>query len=258
MNSEISSSKRHELKEAGEAYKAAADLAPLCSTRRLRYIDFQVRTGAVAEAKKELGELTTKAPYYIPAAVYAMKLAFNERRYDDCAGIAQGILVRDGSNYDALVQSGILKFARKDLDGAIAVLEPAGFDYPRSAEIKYELGLVRLQKGEIGRAEERLAQAVQLDPTYSPAVLILADLQIQRGEAYAAIDALTRLLQARPQLAGAYVLLARAHQAIWNPDQAVAALRQAEQLSPKDPEVPYLIGMVLTGQGKKRRGAPGV
>ncbi|MGC8991917.1 MAG: tetratricopeptide repeat protein, partial [Verrucomicrobiia bacterium] len=51
-----------DLKQVEAYYKAGADLEPARSNRRLRYADFKLQTGAVAEAKKLLEETVEKAP----------------------------------------------------------------------------------------------------------------------------------------------------------------------------------------------------
>ena len=241
---------RHELKESGAAYKSAADLSPLRSTRRIRYIEFEIGNGAAADGKKQLEELNEKAPDFVPGLVYAMRYAFEERRFDDCAAAIQKVLTRDSRNLEALVQSGTLDMAKRDAAAAITVLERAEGIYARSPEIKYELALAHIERGESSRAETSLQQAVRLAPNYDPAVLLLADMGIRKGEPDPAIDSLTRLIQARPQQVRAYLLLARAYQAKKSPEQAIAILRKVQSLDPKDPQIPYLIGMALSGQGK--------
>ena len=53
---------RNDLKEADQAFKTAADLAPPRSPMRLRYADFLIKTGADAEAKNILEEISRKRP----------------------------------------------------------------------------------------------------------------------------------------------------------------------------------------------------
>src|SRR5262249_55092512 len=60
---------RNDLKSAEQAFKIAAELAPLRSPIRLRYVDFKLRTGAAAEAKTFLEAITQQAPDYLPPRV---------------------------------------------------------------------------------------------------------------------------------------------------------------------------------------------
>src|ERR1039457_3076981 len=127
---------RHDLKKADQALKSAADNAPLRSTRRLRYAEFKAETGAASEARKILDEMTGKAPDYIPAWVLAMRLAFDERWYDDCDAAIKRILARDNGNYEALLQRGNLKLARGDAAGAGEEIEHPHRGFGRGAQLQ--------------------------------------------------------------------------------------------------------------------------
>ena len=104
---------RRDLKQADEDFKQAAELSPLRSRRRLRYVDFELATHATEEAKKTLAEINLKAPDYIPAWVYVMNLAYDERRYEDCATAVQTILARDPRNFDAMMARNLEDGARR-------------------------------------------------------------------------------------------------------------------------------------------------
>ena len=99
---------RKDIKAADEAFKTAVDLSPLRSAARLRYAAFKLRTGAPAEAKALLEEITARNPDYLPARVFSMKIACSEKRDDDCAARVGNVLAQDSTNYDAVFQDGLL------------------------------------------------------------------------------------------------------------------------------------------------------
>jgi|CZKI01.1.fsa_nt_gi tetratricopeptide (TPR) repeat protein len=239
---------RHDLKKADQALKSAADNAPLRSTRRLRYAEFKAETGAASEARKILDEMTGKAPDYIPAWVLAMRLAFDERRYDDCDAAIKRILARDNGNYEALLQRGNLKLARGDAAGAVEELEHLDRAYGRVAQLKYRLALAYLRKGDNAKAENSLYQAIQIAPDYDAAQLLMAELNLRKGNPIAAVDTLAQIIKARPQVERAYLLLARAYLAEKSPDRALAVYHRLEEVAPKDPQVPFLIGMLQVSE----------
>ena len=74
--------RRHDLRQAEQALKSAADNAPIRSMRRLRYAEFKLEAGESSEAKKILDGMTGKAPDYIPTWVLVVNLPFDKRRYD--------------------------------------------------------------------------------------------------------------------------------------------------------------------------------
>jgi tetratricopeptide (TPR) repeat protein len=59
------------------------------------------------------------------------------------------------------------------------------------------------------------------------------------------------LIKERPQTAQAHYLLASAYLAQRNTEQALAVYRQMTELFPKDPQPPFLLGGILSAQGKQ-------
>ena len=114
---------RNEVKEAGQAFKTAADLAPERSPARLRYADFLIKTGAGAEAKSFLEEMNRKAPDYLPPRVFLMKIACAEHQDEDCITRVQNVLSQDPINFDALFIDGMLSLSKGEAAKAIRVFE---------------------------------------------------------------------------------------------------------------------------------------
>ncbi|MGH7995456.1 MAG: tetratricopeptide repeat protein, partial [Opitutaceae bacterium] len=229
--------------DAGEAYRRAAELAPLRSAARIRYIQFRMESGQPAGARKDLAALTRKAPDYIPGWVFAMRLAFSQRRYGECANAIRQILYRDGGNYDALTEQGALKLAQGDAAGAIAKLKDAEGLYPHSPEIMYLLARAYLSANDPARASDRLHAALLLAPHFPQAVVLLADIDLRRGADEDAVSALAALLKTT-RYAPAYPLLARGYLAEKNPREALATYREMAEALPKDPEPYFLAGTV--------------
>src|SRR5262249_52405342 len=86
---------RNDLKAAGEQFKAAADLSPPRSPMRLSYADFLFKTGRRPEAEKQLEEIASKFPEYLPPRVGLMKIACAEIQDDNCIARVQNILAQD-------------------------------------------------------------------------------------------------------------------------------------------------------------------
>ena len=246
---------RKDLKEADQELKTASDLSPLHSFRRLRYVDFKLRTGAVAEAKTILEEIAAKAPEYLLPSVYLMKLACRERRDEDCAARIQGTLAQDVTNYDALLFRGELDLAKNEPAKAVREFEQLSKDYPRSPQVQYLLAVAFLRNSEDAKAVENaansLASAVSIDPRFDEATLLLAELRIRKGQYAVAIESLVEVIKERPQLRQAHLLLASAHLAQQNQDQALATYREMQELFPQDPQPPFLIGLIQLGKGQQ-------
>jgi tetratricopeptide (TPR) repeat protein len=246
-------STRKDVKQTENALKTAADLAPIRSSTRLKYIDFKIRDGNEDEAQKMLREITRQAPDYMPAWTQLMRLTFAERKFDECKIVIDTILARDNNNYEALSQSAELALAQHDAPKALGVLERMDGLFKNSAvlsaAIKYQLALALLANRETSKAIARLNDALNLNRNYSPAVLLLAELDIRTGNPRNAVSLLSPLIKSEPTNARAYVLLAQARLAQQQREEAVEVYRQMALIFPKNPEIPLQIGIVheMTG-----------
>src|SRR5262245_16711573 len=254
---------RNDLKEADQAFKTAVELAPPRSPARLRYVDFLLKTGANAEAKKILEETNQKHPDYLPPRVVLMKMACAERRDDDCATRVKNVLSQDSINYDALFQDGILNLTKGDAIAAIRDFEYLSSAYRQNPLVRYQLALAYLlyssskdlsdanRRNAVEAAENRLNEAVGLEPHFDQAAMLLAELKIRNGNHAAAVELLEPVTKERPQVAQAQYLLATAYLAQQKGDQVLAVYRRMTELFPNDPRPSFLIGSVLLGQGKQ-------
>jgi tetratricopeptide (TPR) repeat protein len=240
---------RGDIKNAGIEFKKAADLAPPRSSRRMRYIEFEAQNGALDAAKKGLDEMNLQTPDYFPPWIFGMKLAYQERRFDDASVIAGKILLRDPVNYDALLESGLLKTNKGDTAGAIKDLKLADRVYNHTPDVMYALAVAYVKMGDTANAESCLNEALVLAPNFDEASLRLADLDIGKGNLNGAVSRLSALVKLHPKNVRAYLLLARAYQAEKKPDQALAVYNQAVAEFPKDPLVPYSMGVLLNQNG---------
>src|SRR6516165_8458536 len=193
---------RNDLKEADQAFKTAVELAPPRSPARLRYVDFLLKTGAGAEAKKLLEETNQKHPDYLPPRVALMKMVCAERQDDDCVARVKNVLSQDSINYDALYQDGILNLSKGDATSAIRDFEFLSNAYRQNPLVRYQLALAYLlysaskdlsepnRRNAVEAAESRLNEAVSLQPRFDKAVMLLAELKIRKGNPAAAVELL--------------------------------------------------------------------
>src|SRR5215470_11933628 len=254
---------RNDLKEADQTFKTAVELAPPRSPARLRYVDFLLRTGASAEAKKLLEETNQKHPDYLPPRVVLMKMVCAERQDDDCVARLKNVLSQDSINYDALYQDGLLNLAKGDAVAAIREFEYLSNAYRQNPLVRYQLALAYLlysnskdlseanRRNAVDAAESRLNEAEGLEPRFDQAAMLLAELKIRKGSPAAAVELLEPVTKERPQIAQAQYLLATAYLALGKSDQALAVYRHMTELFPKDPQPSFLIGSVLLGQGQR-------
>jgi tetratricopeptide (TPR) repeat protein len=254
---------RNDLKEADQAFKTAVELSPPRSPARMRYVDFLIRTGAGAEAKKILEETNQKLPDYLPPRVVLMKMACAENQEDDCVARVKNVLSQDSINYDALYQDGILNLKKGDALAAIRDFEYLSNAYRQNPVVRYQLALAYLlysnskdlsaenRRKAVEGAESRLNEAVALQPQFAQAAMVLAELKLRKGNPAAAVELLEPVTKEQPQVPQAQYLLATAYLMHQKTDQALAIYRSMTESFPNDLRPSFLMGSVLLAQGKQ-------
>jgi tetratricopeptide (TPR) repeat protein len=235
---------RNDLKQGGQNFQMAAQLAPLRSNVRLKYAEFQSETHNLEGAQKTLEEITSGAPDYIPAWTTLMKLFFAERKLDECDNVIHTILARDPSNLEAMVEEGNISLVKGDAARAVAQFEQVDSLAKNNPDVKHQLAEAYLMAGERSKASASLEQAIAINPNYAPAITLLAELNLRSGNSAAAVSGLTQLLQKNPENAQAHMLLANAYLAQQRPDDALAVYETMQKSFPSNPQVPLLIGLV--------------
>jgi tetratricopeptide (TPR) repeat protein len=254
---------RNDLREADQALKTAAELAPPRAPVSMRYVDFKLRTGDTAGAKAILEEMTRKSPDYLPPRVYLMKMACAENNKDEgCATLVKNVLGQDGANFDALFLSGSRHLVEGNAEMAVREFEQLASLYGNNPQVRYQLARAYLlyangnnavkSRELLDAAERNLSQAIELNPKADPAILLLAELKLKKGNAAAAADLLLPLTKERPQLAQAQSLLASVYLTQNKPNEALAVYRQMTELFPKDPQPSFLTGVMLLSQRQQQ------
>jgi tetratricopeptide (TPR) repeat protein len=251
----------NDIKAADQELKTAADLVPANSPMRMRYADFKLRTGAAAEAKAMLEDINKQLPEYLPPRVALLKIVCAEQQKEDCAARVQNILTQDPANFEAVYQDAIINATKGDTSKAIRELEFLSNSFPRNALVRYQLASAYLLsainasetnvRNATESAENRVTEAVKLDPRLEPAVLLFAELKIRKGSAATAIEPLKDLIKEGPKSAQAYYLLGSAYLAQRQNAEAALTYQQMETLFPKDPQPSFLLGNVLLAQGQQ-------
>ena len=241
---------REDLTNADRSFKTSADLSPLKSSRRLKYAEFKLRNGQVEEARKILGEITGKAPDYLPAMNFLAEIFFVERKYESCAELLQKTLTRDGANYDALLLRGRLKSAQNEPAKAVGEFEKMAALYPQTPQVQFELAAAYRRNNDRAKAESALTQALSLDPNYIDASILMAQISTDRGDASSAIALLRALLKKNDRVPRAYLLLADACNMRGANDDVLAVFNQMAAAFPKSPEPGFLAGLALQRAGK--------
>src|SRR5215475_1369666 len=230
-------------KQAGEELKKAAELAPIRSLERLKYAAFTAATGDAGETRRIATEMTKQAPDYLPGWTLLAELAFKDKKYDEALSLLENVFSRDPEYVDGRRLQGNVLLAKGDMEKAVELLERLDQTYPNSPLLKYQLAQAYVQDHNMGQATLALDQAVSISPNYDDAVLLLGQINVATGHGEKVIEPLNRLLQRKPDLKSAALVLAAAYGSRDQLDDAVAVLENQAKLAPNDPQLQIALGL---------------
>jgi tetratricopeptide (TPR) repeat protein len=234
---------RKDFKQAGEEYRKAADLAPVRSIERFKYVEFKWGMGDADEVRRVATEMTKQVPDYLPGWIWLAELAYKDKKYDEALSLLENVFGRDAEYLEGLRLQGDVLRAKGDTKKAVAVLEQLDHTSPGVPLIKYKLAGAYLQNNNINQATVMLDQAVSINPNYDDAVLLLAQINAATGHPDKVIEPLNRLLQRRPNLRSAALTLAAAYGSLDRFDDALAVLQNQAKLAPNDPQLQIVLGL---------------
>jgi tetratricopeptide (TPR) repeat protein len=145
------------------------------------------------------------------------------------------------NNIEANYKLGRLLLARDQVDDSIAILEKAKSEIPASVVFLPLLGDAYLKKGNAEKAEENYLQALAAQKDNPDAVLGLAKVSQNRGDARAALGYLTRARELTGNSPELLYKVGVAALALGAFDDAQTDLAQAAKLKPNEPA--YLIAL---------------
>ena len=232
-------------KQAGEELKKAAELAPIRSLERLKYVAFTSATGDTGETRRIATEMTRQAPDYLPGWTLLAELALKDKKYDEALSLLENVFSRDPQYIDGRRLESDVLLAKGETKKAVEVLERLDQAYPDAPLIKYQLACAYLKNNSPNQAKVALDQAISINPNYDDAILRLAEINLRSGHGETVIEPITNLLRKRPDLRSAAFLLAAAYGSLDRFDDAEAVVRDQVRLAPQDPQPHTALGLIL-------------
>ena len=234
-----------DLKQAGEEFKRAADLAPVRSIERLKYAVFKSGAGDTEEVRRISTDITRQAPDYLPAWCLLAELAYKDKKYDEALSLLENVFGRDGEFIDGRRLESDVLLAKGDTKKGVEVLERLDQTYPDVPLIKYQLARAYLQNNNTNQATVALDQAISISPNYDDAIVLRAGINVNAGHSEMVIEPLIGLLKKRPDLRSAALLLTAAYSSLNRFDDAAAVMGEQARLSPGDPQAEMVLGLIF-------------
>mgnify|MGYP003667343233 FL=1 len=139
------------------------------------------------------------------------------------------------------------------VDEGIALLEQVAQLQPASASARIRLGTGLILGGENAAANEQLETALELDPQFQQAGVLLILSHLQAQDYTGAIDAAKNYQQRHPGNAMSYNLLGRAYLENDQAQDARKAFEKAIDVSPGDPSASHQLAKMAEAEGQAAR-----
>jgi tetratricopeptide (TPR) repeat protein len=183
-------------------------------------------------------------------------MAYADRDIEPCLRALEKVLARQPMHVEALVLRTRAKLAAGRVDEAIEDAETLVTRVPRAGGPRYELALAHLRKGEIEHALANLEKAAAISPDLVQASLLQAEILIRQRKSAEAVPVLEALIERRPNLVRAYLLLGSAYRGAAMQGKALEVYRRLDALAPGNEQLQYLIGLTYEEQGQLENAVP--
>ena len=242
----------------------AAGLERYSWSVRLRLLEFECalangRKDQAAAALIETERLVSTASWrYTDAddlvALGYMALALGA----DAKAVQEGFFERARKNYsnrpDGFLAAGRLALAKGDVAFAAELLTPAAKDFPDNPDILFSLSEA-LRTADREQATTLLQKTLEINPSHAPALVRIAEQQID-GEDYAdAGTTIQKLLAVNPNHEEAHGLQSVIHHVRNDLEAAATSRAAALKFSATNPKVDHLIGRKLSQKYRFVEGA---
>ena len=238
----------------------AAELSPPRSVARVRYAAFLADLGETEAATKLLMEQIEKAPDYVPAIVALAGIEARLGKHEEAIAHLDTVIKMDSLNYDAQMAKVNSLLAQEKIEPATELLKRLNADFAtglrvQSFAIKLKLAQVLAQQGDLPGAGLQAEQAIEILPESAEAIVLLAQINLSSGvaggeeKALAAQRSLEALLEKRPGLLEAELLLTQAYKVRGSFDKAADVFKQQIKRDATNAVPHFELGVTLREQG---------
>lgn len=169
-------------------FETARRIQPSASEPTLALAELKYAAGELGEAASLLRDVVEADPDNLPARVALATVLREDGSLSDALTAAREVLIRDSSNISALLEVGRIYRVRDEPDvselvfkKALAILADA--EEPRRvAEIKNELGLLALARGDTQAAFVAFQEAIAADAAFTPAHMNQGSVLLKSGD----------------------------------------------------------------------------
>ncbi len=237
-------------KAAEEAYLKAVQLARDSVKPCMTAANFYDITGKKDKALEMYKKALAIAPENLSVKTALARFQYKNKNIEAAeAVIAELLEARPKFGPARMLKSEILTYNEK-YDQALEILVALKKEEPKAPRIHYFMALcqTRLDRNEQGKASA--LKAVELNPNYIQARLLLADIHYRDSSYELAIQQAEAVLKSVPSDYRAILVSGNAHMGMGQVEQAEKGFRTLIEIDPKNPVGYYRMGLVKSYQKK--------
>ena len=236
--------------EAEAPLKAVAE-ATKTTPAKLTLADYYLGQRRVDQATPILNDVATAEDGYIPARIRLAQLEYATNKQQSAHQRIKEVLAKDAKQVDALVMQAHMLLTERKVDEAQKSAEAAVAANANSAPAQNVLGDVMVVKAEPQVALRAYNEALRINPRVVAVKLKVAQLQMQQGDADAAVLATEEAVRQSRGNPAARMLRARALIARRDYNRAEEDLAALAREFPKVPQVHAQIGELQLAQNNR-------
>ncbi len=239
-----------QIPEAEEAYQEAAAVDP---ENVKPYMALAALYDTTGNAEKSL-EMYQKALELQPDEIGILhpiaRYHFNAKAFDEAETYINRILEKNDKYFPTRMLKGELMVIQRNFDDAIALFDQLISEEPGAERAHYFKGVAYLGKGEAHLARMDLVRAVELNPDYLKARLLLAEIYLREQDYLHAQEESQAVLAATPDNDQARLILGNSYLYQERPAAAEAEFKKLIARKPDNPVGYYRLGLVYRMQGQ--------
>lgn len=228
--------------EAEESFSRTLSSTSTGNVEALYYLGVaQYRQGKIETADKNLSQYVEANPLRIQGRMGLALVKTQTRDFDGVVDLLRPVTATDDTNVLALnlLANALMKTGK--VDEAIALQQRIAELLPESAAVRTELGISQMRMGQQTRGLENLQTAIELDPDYQQADIVLILNYLREKSFKQALQSARAFVARQPDNVTAYNLLGSAYLGLEEREEAEKAFNTALGLEPGNPMANYLL-----------------
>lgn len=239
-----------QLEKAEQAYQQAIETAPQDTRPLLVLGDFYKLTGKINETMEMYQKALQLEPQNMDISAHIARFDLQRRELESAELRVDEILITRPKHSAARLLKAELLVMKKGFKDALNILLELQKEEPDNARVFYFKALAQLGVRDTAGTKASLAKAIELNPRYSKAKLLLAEIYYREKEFTLAAAQADEVLKYAPRSYPASLIAGNSAMGQGKLDDARKHYRRMIDLAPKNPSGHYRMGLLSRAEKK--------